>query len=309
MSLVICFNNKDPEPWRKELSAQLKDTTIEVYPNVKDPAAVTFALCWKPDKNTLDQFPNLAVAQSVGASVEHITQSQNLPVNCQITRIVDPQLSDDMFEFILAGIMTYMKEFATYQLNEPAALWQPKSYKRINNTTIGVLGLGKIGKHVSAKLAQVGFKVKAWSNSEKLIENVNCFHGENNLKQVLNAADILLNILPLTAATENILNRNNLLALNKGAYIINVGRGEHLVEADLINLIDEGHLNGAMLDVFRTEPLPAQHPFWQHEKVRVTPHIAAITNIATAVENVVTNYKNHLNGTALINTISLKKGY
>lgn len=309
MSIVICFNNKDPKPWQKVLQSKLTEVKAEIYPNVTEPENVTFALCWKPEKNILSKFPNLKVVQSVGASVEHIIQSQNLSPNCVLTRIVDNQLSEDMFEYILTGIMSYLKKFTEYQFENNQKRWNPKPYKRINNTTIGILGLGKIGTHVSSKLANLGFKVKAWSKSKKSIKNVSCFYGNNNLSNVLLDTDVLINILPLTAETECILNLQNMKQLNKNGYIINVGRGEHLVDADLLTLLNKKHLSGALLDVFKTEPLPAEHRFWKHQKIKITPHIAAITNIDTASNIVISNYQNLIKGNELKNIVSLKKGY
>ncbi|MCK8523483.1 glyoxylate/hydroxypyruvate reductase A [Aquimarina sp. D1M17] len=309
MSIVICFNNKDPKPWQNALASKLKGVNIEIYPEVEEPEKVTFSLCWKPDKNALSKFSNLKVVQSVGASVEHIIQSQNLSPDCILTRIIDHQLSQDMFEYILAGIMSHLKKLPEYQLDEKQKPWDQKPYKRIDNTRIGILGLGKIGTHVAVKLEQLGFKVKAWSKSEKSVKNILCLHGHDGLSNVLYNTDILINILPLTAETENILNIRHLEQLNKNGYLINVGRGEHLVDSDLLILLNNNHLSGALLDVFRTEPLPIEHPFWQHDKIRITPHIAAITNVDTASDIVVTNYQNLLKGKELINIVSLKKGY
>lgn len=309
MSIVICFTNKAPEPWKEVLQAKLKGVDIEIYPKVKDPQRVIFALCWKPEPKILAQFPNLKVVQSVGASVEHITQSQNLPAACFLTRIVDQQLSEDMFEYTLTGVMSHLKRFSEYYQDKKQKRWKQKPYKTINNTSIGILGLGSIGAHVATKFGQLGFKVKAWSRSEKHIENVSCFWGNNGLKSVLGSTDILINILPLTTETADILNLQNLEQLNKNGYLTNVGRGEHLVESDLLTLLENEHLSGALLDVFRTEPLPEQHPFWQHEKIKITPHIAAITNLGTASNIVVANYENLLKGEELLNVVSLKKGY
>ncbi len=309
MSIVICFNNKDPKPWQEALQAKLPNTTIEIYPNVTDPKAITFALCWKPESNILAQFPNVKVVQSVGASVEHIIQSQDLASDSVVTRIVDDRLSEDMFEFVLTGILSHIKRFVEYQKAQKEKQWQQKSYKTIQNTSIGILGLGKIGTHVATKLAKVGFTIKAWSKSEKTLENVSCFHGNEGLTDALKNTDVLINILPLTLATENILNLKHLSQLNKNGYLINVGRGEHLVENDLLTLLNNQHLSGALLDVFRTEPLPEDHPFWEHESITVTPHIAAITNIETASDIVVSNYKNLLNGQEFINVVSIQKGY
>lgn len=309
MSIVICFNNKDPEPWQRQLQQKLEGVGVEIYPNVRHPEDISFALCWKPDKNILRQFSNLQVIQSVGAAVDHIIQSQDLSADYILTRIVDERLSEDMFEFVLTGVMAHMKQFSAYRSDQKEKNWKQRPYNTVGDTTIAILGLGKIGAYVSAKLATIGFRVKAWSKSKKSIEGVRCYHGEEGFKKTLNGSDILINILPLTPETENILNREHLGQLSKNGYLINVGRGEHLVDAHLIELIEKKHLSGALLDVFRKEPLPHDHVFWQYDQITITPHIASITNIDTASNIVVSNYKKFLKGEELSFKVSLKKGY
>ena len=309
MSLLICFNNKDPQPWSKVLKQKLLEVDIEIYPNVKDKNKVTFALCWKACKNILEQFPNLKVIQSVGASIDHITSAQTIGPDTKVSRIVDQHLSEDMFEFVLTSILTHIKQFPGYNQDKAHKLWQQKSYAAISDTTIGILGAGKIGGHVATRLALLGFKVKAWSQSEKNLKQVSSYFGQEGLSDTIRGTDILINILPLTKETANILNHQTLTQLNPKAFLINVGRGEHLVEADLIQLLDQDHLAGAHLDVFRIEPLPASHPFWQHNKILITPHVAAITRIASASDLVVNNYKRMLDNQELINEVSLEKGY
>ena len=309
MSLVICFNNKDHKAWSKILIEKLPDVDVEVYPQVKDNSRITFALCWKADDNILEQFPNLKVIQSVGASIDHITSNQNIGPNTKVTRIVDPYLSEDMYEFVLASILSHIKQFHPYQQDQTRGLWEQRPYHTISNTTIGVLGAGQIGGHVATKLALLGFKVKAWSKSDKTLNQVSCFYGQEGLGDTLRQTDILVNILPLTSATTNILNYHTLSQLNPKAYLINVGRGEHLVESDLIQLLDEGHLSGALLDVFREEPLPKRHSFWQHDNIQITPHVAALTRIDSASDIVVDNYNRMMANQELINEVSLQKGY
>ncbi len=309
MSLVICFNNKDHKAWSKILKEKLPNVDVEVYPHVKDNSKITFALCWKADDNILEQFPNLKIIQSVGASIDHITSNQNIGPNTKVTRIVDPCLSEDMYEFVLAGILSHVKQFHAYQQDQTRGLWEQKPYYTISNTTISILGAGQIGGHVATKLALLGFKVKAWSKSDKTLNQVSCFYGQEGLSDTLGQTDILVNILPLTSATTNILNYHTLSQLNAKAYLINVGRGEHLVESDLIQLLDEGHLSGALLDVFREEPLPKHHPFWQHDKIQITPHVAGLTRIESASDIVVDNYNRMMANQKLINEVSLQKGY
>ncbi len=309
MSIVIIFNNKAPEIWKETLEQKLKGVTVEIYPTVESQEEVEFILCWKPDKGVLSQFPNAKVIQSVGASVEHITNTQKLNHETVVTRIVDENLSRDMFEFLLSSILFKMKNFDYYSNQKQHQNWSPTDYKTVKETTISILGLGKIGSFVAEELSKVGFNVKGWSNSIKNILGVESFHGEKELNQSIADADYLINLLPLTTQTENVLSKRLMSSLKKGAYMINVGRGEHLVEEDLIELLDSNHLSGALLDVFRKEPLPKTHPFWKHPSITITPHVASLTNVNSAINIVAENYNRFKNNQELLNVVSLKKGY
>lgn len=309
MSIAIIFNHKNPETWLKAIQQHLPEQVIEVYPNISNPDKVEFALCWKADQNVLNKFPNLKVIHSVGAAVDHITKFQEIKSDQQICRIVDDQLSSDMFEFVLSVILAQLKNSPIYQQYQQQKSWSPKVYRNISDVQMGILGLGEIGKVVAKRLTDVGFKVKGWSNSRKHIEKVKSYAGMDKLSNFLAGTDFLINLLPVTSATENLLNKAHLNQLNKGAFFINVGRGEHLVEEDLIALLDEGHLSGALLDVFKIEPLPKDHPFWVHPKIQITPHIASVTNIDSAVLLVAENYHHYLAGRPLKQVVDLEKEY
>ncbi len=309
MSIAICFNHKDPKPWATALKEIMPEITIEIYPDIKDYDKITFVLCWKAEKDMFSRFPNLKVIQSVGASIDHVLNHQTLNEDIALCRMVDDKLSEDMFEYVLAGIMSHLKRYDEYAQYETDQQWQPVPYTSIEEVSIGILGLGKIGAYVASRLAALGFKVKGWSRSQKDISNVTCYYGADGLQTTLHSTDILINILPLTEQTKDILNLQNLKQLNQNAYLINVGRGEQLVENDLLELLESKHLSGALLDVFRTEPLPKSHPFWQHEKIKITPHIAAITNVASASEIVVANYLNFRKGGELLNVVLVENGY
>lgn len=309
MSILLICNNKDPKPWAKALREKLPTATIEVFPDVTVSAKVDYIICWKPETDAFQQFPNLKVVQSLGAGVEHITETNELSASITLTRIVDPQLAVDMWEFVLAIVMSRLKLLPTYAQQQARKKWEQHTYRRIPETTIGVLGLGKIGALVARNFAHLGFPVVGWSNSQKEIEGVESHTGQDGFSNCLSQTAILINILPLTPDTEGILNQKSLSLLKKRAYLINVGRGGHLVEEDLIPLIDHGQLSGAFLDVFHTEPLPTPHPFWEHPKVTITPHIASLTNVETAVEQLVENYRRFKTGKQLLHVVSLKKGY
>ncbi|WP_300022653.1 glyoxylate/hydroxypyruvate reductase A [uncultured Maribacter sp.] len=309
MSIAIIFENKNPIPWKKALKKRLPNTTIEIYPNVKNKEAVDFVICWKPIKNVFEQFPNIKIIQSVGASIQHITASQTINDKSIITRIVDEKLSNDMWEFLLTIVLSELKNIKTYKEQEAKNTWKQHNYKTVDETTISILGLGKIGGYVAEKFAQFGFNVKGWSNSKKQIPNVKSYNGESEFNNFLKNSNFLINLLPLTDKTKGILNKNTFQKLSKNSFLINVGRGEHLVDADLIYKLDDSTLSGAFLDVFTNEPLPREHPFWKHPKIQITPHIASLTNVETATEQILENYRLFLKNEELINVVSLKKGY
>ena len=309
MSIVLIFNNKDPKNWADSLKEKLSETAIHVYPNVDNPDLVEFAICWKPNNYVLQQFPNLKIIQSIGAGVDHITRTQIIQPHQTLTRIVDENLTNDMWEFLLAAVLSNIKKMPFYTHQQIVKNWRPTRYGVIKNTTICILGLGEIGAFVAAQFAALGFVVKGWSQSNKNIENVQCYAGENGFNACLHDADFLINLLPLTPATENILSKNTLKQTKKGAFLINVGRGEHVVEADLLEFLDDNYLSGALLDVFRVEPLPQEHLFWTHPKIQITPHIASLTNFESATTQIAQNYRNFISGVALQNVVSLSKGY
>jgi glyoxylate/hydroxypyruvate reductase A len=309
LSIAIIFNNKDPKPWAEVLQKKLPEVAIEIYPDIKDKSAIDFALCWKPTQNVLSEFPNLRVAQSVGASADGIIKTQQITDHLIVTRIVDEQLTADMFEYLLTGIMNFLQNTCQYYQNKTTKTWQQKPYKTIAKTTICILGLGEIGAYSAIKLSTLGFRVKGWARTKKNLENITTFYGEAGLENALTSTDILINLLPLTPETQNILNYNNLSKINKDGYLINAGRGEHLVEVDLLKIVDNQHLTGALLDVFRIEPLPYSDLFWTNDKITITPHVASLTNVETASGGVVENYKRLQNNEQLLNIVSIKNGY
>jgi glyoxylate/hydroxypyruvate reductase A len=309
MSIAIIFNQKDPKYWAETLQALLPETLIEIYPNIKDKDTVDFVLCWKPNQDVLAEFPNIKVMQSVGAAVDHIINTQNIHNDQTVCRIVDEALSNDMFEFLLTIVLTQLKNIPLYIKQKEQKLWEPKAYKNIKDLTISIMGLGNIGAEVAEKMASIGFKVKGWSASKKDIKRVHSFVGDSELANFLKGTDVLINILPVTQQTRGIINKKFLMQINKGGFFINVGRGNHVIETDLVEMLNSDQLSGALLDVFDIEPLPINHPFWGHPKIQITPHIASVTHIQSAALLVVENYKNHLTGLPVKHIASLKKGY
>lgn len=310
MSIVIYTKNeKQSQKWFDLLKTNLPKETIEIYPNVSNYKLVTFLVCWKPEEGLLDKFPNLKGIQSLGAGVDHILQHHSVPTSVQLSKVVDRNLTHDMWEHSMSIILSDMKNIQIHSKNQILKNWKPKRYKRIKDVSIGILGLGTIGSYVASRFADTGFKVRGWSRSKKDIPNVVAYSGNDGLKQLLGSSDYVVNIMPLTSETKGIIDSMFLSAMKNGSYLINIGRGAHVVDEDLLSSIDSGHLRGAALDVFHIEPLPEESLFWNHPSILITPHIASLTHVDSVYPQVVENYKKIKLGLPLANLVDLAKGY
>lgn len=305
MSVLVISPGRDPEVWVQELKNQHPGMEIHKFPEEHNQEEVEYAVAWKHPRGIFKNYPNLKVIASMGAGVDHITSDPAIPDHITITRVVDNQLSIDMSDFVLALVMERLKNLSFHH-NNPS--WEPKKYLRIQDQRIGIMGMGILGSAVAKKLKLNGFQVSGWAREERKLNDIHVF-GENSLEDFLKQTDILVCLLPLTRETENILNKELFELLPQGAYVINVARGEHLVEYDLLEMIDKGHLSGASLDVFRKEPLPEEHPFWKHKSIRITPHIASVTDPKTVVPQIIENYNRMKDGEPLKNVVKRDKGY
>lgn len=306
---MIITQRKELEPWVKAIHEKRPDLKVRIYPDNGNHEEVTFALAWNHPVGVFRQFKNLKCIASMGAGVDHILKDPDLPEDAVITRVTDRNLTDDMATFTLALVLSHIRDLPFYKTQEQQQAWQRKGYKRIPEVTVGVMGMGVLGSQVARVLRQAGFRVVGWATTAKQLEGIPVYAGAGELEAFLAQADVLICLLPLTDETADILNRNTFSKLPAGAYVINVARGEHLVEADLIQMIDAGHLSGASLDVFREEPLPEGHPFWSHPKISVTPHIASVTDPASAIEQILENYDRLQRQEPLRNVVSRQKGY
>ncbi len=309
MSFLIVSPGKDPKPWVEALQNQHPGLNIYVYPEEHDKEDVDFVLAWKHPRGLFKNYPNLKVIASMGAGVDHITSDPELPENIQITKVVDNMLEEDMGNFVLSLILNYQRNLLIYQKQQVDKNWNPVRYTRNKDVNVGILGLGHLGQTTAKTLVKNGFKVHGFSKTLKDIENIESFSGEDELEDFLEKSEILVNLLPLTPETKNILNKGLFEKLPEGAYVINVARGEHLVELDLIEMLDQEHLSGAAMDVFRQEPLPDDHPFWEHPKIFITPHIASVTHPNYVIPQIVENYERMMKEEPLKNVVEREKGY
>lgn len=306
---MIFSQRKDVRPWVKALQKHRPDLDVRVYPDQKEYNEVTFALAWNHTLGAFRAFPNLKCIASMGAGADHVLKDPELPEGVVVTRIVDENLTQDMATFTLALVLNYIRGLSGYKAKQEGQVWRPASYKRANDVSVGVMGLGVLGTQVANTLRQNGFKVNGWATTQKPLEGVKTYAGEAELNDFLAQSEVLICLLPLTRETANILNKDTFAALPKGAFVINVARGEHLVEEDLLYMLDNGHLSGASLDVFRKEPLPATHPFWSHPRINITPHIASMTDPDAVVPQILENYDRLAQGEDLLHVVSQQKGY
>jgi glyoxylate/hydroxypyruvate reductase A len=308
-ALLFISHLDDPAAWKRELTSRIPGLGYRVGPGLTDADDVEVALVWAPPPGELKRYPNLKAILSLGAGVDHILNDPELPRGVPIARLVDPMLTRLMSEYVLLAALRHHREFDVFERHQRRRLWEYRFPPDAARRRVGVMGLGVLGADAAAKLAANGFAVQGWSRRPKRIAGARTYHGPRQLERFLNATDVLVCLLPLTPATRGLLDRRVFAALPKGAFLVNPSRGALLVDDDLIEALDSGHLAGATLDVFHREPLPRDHPFWRHPKVLVTPHIAAAGYPETAAPQVAENVRRALAGRPLLHPVDPEAGY
>ena len=309
MRVTFCCTDTNAQPWLEGLRAALPNAEVAQWAPGASPA--DYAVVWAPPQPFLDEQTNLKGIFNIGAGVDALT-TLSLPAGVPVVRLDDAGMSVQMAEYVCHAVIRHFREFDAYEADVAGYKWSYRKPRLRTDFPIGVMGLGVLGERVTLALKQFEFPVMGWSRSAKSIDGVQCFSGDDGFKKFLAGTRILVCLLPLTPETENILNHSNLSKLLPNAYVINVARGGHVVDDDLIALIDSGHLAGATLDVFRQEPLPHAHPFWKHFKITVTPHTSARTLRAESIAQIAGKIQ-ALQGGAAISSIAgvvnMKKGY
>lgn len=309
MAIVIIRQDKKIDSWKKALVAKAPDITFYSYLEEHPKEEITMACVWKHPVGSLNQYPNLKCIASFGAGVDFIIKDQSIPEQIPITRVVDPVLASDMSEFVLAIILSFFKNLNRYKTDQLKRVWSPQEYQRISDVTVGIMGMGALGEKLAADLVKNRFNVIGWATTTKKIPEVEVYSGNDEKNSFLSRSNILVCLLPLTPETKGILNSKLFKELPKQSYVINVARGGHLVDEDLLEYINNGHLSGAGLDVFHEEPLPIEHPFWAHPKIHITPHVASVSDIESVIPQLLDNYRRLISGLPLNNTVNRKKGY
>ncbi len=267
----------DEPHWVPALRTALEDLDFRVWPDHGDPARITALVGWEVFPEDRTMWPNLKAILSLRAGVERFLASPHYPPGVPLVRMIDPGLTEGMSTYVAGFVLRFHRQIDLLEKQAATGIWEFDIPRAAQGRCVGFLGFGHLGQACARTLLPFGFAVRGWSLSKKAMPGVEEFIGSESLDSFLEDTDILVCLLPLTAQTENILNIRTLGRLPQGSYLINVARGKHLVEEDLIALLDSGHLAGAALDVFRREPLPVGHPFYTHPKIVVTPHVSAIT--------------------------------
>ena len=306
MRITICFDKLDPTPWVEGVRAALPGAEVSVW-SPGAPAA-DHAIVWSPPQAFIDEQKSLQALFNIGAGVDALLRLR-LPPQLKVVRLDDAGMSVQMAEYVCHAVMRHFREFDVYDHEQPEGRWSFRKPRRRADFPVGVMGLGVLGERVARALQVFEFPVNGFSRTARQIEGVRCFAGPGQLGDFLRASRLLVNLMPLTAETENILCRDTLSLLQPGGYVINVARGRHLVDEDLIALIDSGHLAGATLDVFRTEPLPVDHPFWRHPKITVTPHTSARTLREESIAQITGKIRALQRGEPIRGVVDVHRGY
>lgn len=296
-------------PWVAALKTAMPDLDLRVWPDIGNPADIDYAFVWHPPEDLFASLTGLRAIFSLGAGVERLLSRRDLPPDVALIRMVDPSLGADMAIYVTMQVLHYHRRMPEFARQQRQALWQDLDVPMAQDRTIGILGYGQLGALCAERLAPFGFDIAVWSRRPKDAPGLRCFAGTTQLADFLAQSEILVCLLPLTPDTAGILNARTFASLPRGSSIINVGRGGHLVEDDLLAALASGQIAHATLDVFSAEPLPAGHPFWHHEQVTVTPHVAALTQPHTAAAMIADNIRRDRAGLSLLHVVDRGLGY
>lgn len=312
--ILLAVTGWDPEGWRGELAKAAPDRALVLEPNGPHDPSIRYAVVWKPKPALLSSLPNLQVIFSLGAGVDHIFQDPNLP-DVPIVRIVSPDLTMRMSEYVAWQVLDHHRLGPLYRRQQAQHVWhEDRRQPAAGDVGVGILGLGVLGRDAAAKLVALGFRVSGWSRRPRAMEGVTCHHGQDGLSALLAEADIVVCLLPLTDETRGILSMALFTRLKQGGplgapVLINAGRGGLQNEPDILAALDRGLLSAVTLDVFQSEPLAANSPFWDHPKVTITPHAAASSMPRQLVPTIITQMEAFERGEPLKNTVDRNTQY
>ena len=296
-------------PWEKVLREAMPEEDLRTDPESGSLDDIDVALFAHRRPGVFPRLSNLKLIVALQAGVDSLLKDPELPSDVPIVRACQPGGDRLIAEFVLMQVLLHHRNMAAFIDDQRDHIWNKLEVLLASEGRVGFMGVGIIGHACAEIVRDIGFKVAAWTRSPKELAGIESFHGAAGLEPFLARSDILVNVLPLTAETENILNAQLFTALPKGARIINIGRGQHVADDDLIAALDSGHLAGATLDVFRKEPLPPEHPFWAHRKIIITPHTARKSRPQNVAPQVADNIRRLRAGQPLTQIVDRAAGY
>jgi glyoxylate/hydroxypyruvate reductase A len=294
--------------WAERFAQKLPELPFRIWPDTGDTRDVRYLAAWEPPQDLATHYPNLEVLFSTGAGIDQFDFSV-IPENLPVVRMVESGIVNGMVEYVTLAVLSLHRDWHTYWQQQQEGRWQTHRVYPASSRRVGVLGLGVLGRAVLERLGSFGFPCAGWSRSPQTIDGVECHAGPDGLQAFLERTDILICLLPLTDSTCGILCQSLFDQLPRGACLVNVGRGAHLVQDDLLKALEAGQLSRAVLDVCEPEPLPPGHAFWTHPQVALTPHIASMTQPETAADAVLDNLRRHQQGLPMIGLVDRTRGY
>lgn len=307
MKILLQLPRDRVAEWHAPLEVALPDATIAVWPDA--PANPDYALVWKPPAELFIRARPTRAIFNLGAGVDGLMVVPTLPDDVPVIRLEDAGMAEQMAEYVTLAVLRAYREMDAYAAQQRNGLWQPRARIAKASFGVGFLGFGVLGQAVSRALLPFGFPLHAWSRTRKASPGIVSYAGIAELDEFLAKAHALVCLLPATPDTASLLDRVALETLPPGAHLVNVARGGIVVDQDLVALLDNGHLAGATLDVFREEPLPPGHPFWHHPRITLTPHASAITQVDDSVAQIAAKIRRLERGERVTGTVDRARGY
>lgn len=308
MALLYKADPVRGEQWKALFAEHAPDIEWRAWPDIGDPTDIKYLAAWQAPEDLQTLLPNLQVLFALSAGVDQLDLSR-IPPSLPVVRLLDPGITQGMCEYASFAVLGLHRDMLRYRQQQIARCWQAHLLQPAHKRRVGVMGLGTQAQQILATLQPLGFALKGWARSAHRIAGVECFAGREQLPAFLSQCDIVMCVLPLTEQTRGILDCELFRQLPRGAALINMGRGGHLVEEDLLEALDSGQLSGAVLDVVQKEPARADHPFWDHPQILLTPHIAAMTQPESAFGVLLENIRCFERGEPMTGQIDRNKGY
>jgi glyoxylate/hydroxypyruvate reductase A len=318
LRIVFCARESTAQVWVEALRTALVRERVDADVWSRDAGHAVadahapqadVAVVWRPPAVLFEEQRHLQAVFTLGAGVDALLALPGLPAQLSVFRLEDAGMARTLSEYVLTAVLRVYRRFDRYAASQSQRRWQPEPLPARERYSVGVLGLGVLGATIATTLAGHGFAVRGHARTRKDIAGIDCRCGDAEFASFLDGLDVLVSVLPATPATRGILDHRALVRLARGAHVVNVGRGAVLVEADLLALLDSGHLGGATLDVFSAEPLPADHPFWARRDIVITPHVAAETELVPAIEQVAGKLALWSRGDPVSGAVDRARGY